>query len=258
VAACGFALTHGLTAAYPLGIQKNDAGLLLALAFLITVVAPDSAGLRARLVNPLRLIVVLGLLSTQSRGPMLAVIAVLAMQQFRSHRSRRGFVIVVAAAVAMGGVTLAVTEGQLHRAQVNPTSAKFFGIGAREATYKQALSLWSTHRLLGAGLRYFRDPTLATSEPHDVVIETLAESGVVGLLALSVLLMQAALALRRVPGELATLARYALVVQFIAGSFDIYWVAGRGSFPWVLVGMALGAHAVVTPSAAPSRVPGAA
>ena len=156
----------------------------------------------------------------------------------------RATALVVVAALLMTGAAIAVTEGQVIRARDNPGTSQFYGLGAREVTYGQALTFWTHDPLVGAGLRYFRDPVLQTSEPHDVIVETLAESGVIGLMALAILLSATWLALRGLTSELARLARCLLVMEFVAGLVDIYWVAGRGSFPWMFVGMAVGAEAM--------------
>jgi O-antigen ligase len=216
--------------------------LVLAFGFLTSMVAPRWVSFPSRFLNPLRIVIVVGLLATQSRGAMLATVAVLAVLQLRSRHSRRGVALVIVATLAMGGVTLAVTQVQNKGYKANPGSAQFSGLGARVVTYKQALTIWSSDKLLGAGLRYFRVLSFNTTEPHDVAIEALAESGVVGVAALLVLLTGAWLALRRMDGELATLARCALWLHFLASLFDIYWVAGRTSFAWIVVGMAIGAQ----------------
>ncbi|MGH9126367.1 MAG: O-antigen ligase family protein [Acidimicrobiales bacterium] len=238
------ALRHHFAPSYPFGIQKNDAGLLLAYAFVIAIGAPGLARVPKRYLNFLRIVLVVGLVCTQARGPMIAATIVVVALQLRGHRSRRATVMVVVASLLMAGGVLAVTEGQIIRGHKTPGVSKFYGVGAREVTYKQALTIWSHDMFLGAGLRYFRDPTFQTTEPHDLFVEGLAESGVFGVLALGVLLGATWLALRRLDSDAAVLARCLLVMQFTAGLADIYWVAGRASFPWMLVGMAVGVDAM--------------
>jgi hypothetical protein len=242
-AACTYAVTHHFQPAYPFGFQKNAAGLLLALAFLVSVVAPRLAGVPVGLLNPLRVLLVLGMLATQSRGSMVATIAGLAAVQLFGSERRRAAPLVLVAALAMCAVVVVVTQSQDERARLDPSAAKYYGIGARQAVNSQAMEIWSHQRPLGAGLRYFRDPVFATSEPHNVLIVSLAETGVVGLVGLLLLLVAAGSALRGLTGELATLARVVFVVRLLGGMFDIFWVAGRGSLPWVLVGAAVSVHA---------------
>jgi O-antigen ligase len=244
LASTEFALAHHFAPAYPFGIQKNDAGLLMAYAFVISIAGTRAAQIPVKILNPLRFTLLLGLLCTQARGPMIAATLVVAALQLRGRRSIRATALVVVAALLMTGIAVAVTEGQVLRARNNPGTSQFYGVGAREVTYGQALRFWSHNTLLGAGLRYFRDPSLATSEPHDVIVEALAESGIVGLLALVILLAATWLVLRGLGDELAVLARCLVVMELVAGLADIYWVAGRGSFPWVFVGIAVGAESM--------------
>lgn len=243
VAACAFSVANGFAPAYPFGIHKNSAGLLLALAFLTTVVAPRLAALPPALVGPLRLLLLAGVLASQSRGAMVAAIAGLAATQLGDRSARRAAPLVVAAIVAMIAVVAIVSGEEREKTRLDPDAARHTGLGSRQETNRGALAIWSEAPVFGAGLRYFKEPARAAGEPHNIVVVTLAESGVVGIGALTMLLSVAWLSLRGLAGEPAALARVILAVRVLAAVFDIYWVAGRGSFPWVLIGAALGSRA---------------
>ena len=106
---------------------------------------------------------------------------------------------------------------------------------------------------VGAGVRYFRDPTLGAPEPHNVVVSTLGEGGVVGLLALGILMAGATWVLWDLRSPLARLAKFAILMRLTAGMFDIYWVGGTGSLPWILAGSALAAAQDRSRELEPSR-----
>jgi len=251
VAACVFSLANGFAPAYPFGIHKNSAGLLLASAFLITIVAPRLAAIPPSLANPLRLLLLAGVLASQSRGAMVAAIAGMAALQMRGRTARRAAPLAIAAVVAMGTVVALVSGEEFDRTRRDPNAARHTGLGSRQATNSGAMAIWSRDPVFGAGLRYFKDPARAVGEPHNIFVVTLAESGLVGMGALVVLLGAAWAALRKVATEEAAMARVIFAVRVLAAVFDIYWVAGRGSFSWVLVGLAVG---VETKAARPAPV----
>lgn len=243
VAACVFSVTTGFAPAYPFGIHKNSAGLLLTLAFLSTIVAPSLTGLPPGLVTPFRLFLLAGVLASQSRGAMVAAIAGLAVTQLRGRSARRAAPLVIVAILAMAAVVAVVSGDELEKTRVDPNASRYTPIGSRQETNREALAVWSDSPLFGAGIRYFKDPARAAAEPHNIIVVTLAESGAVGIFALIILLGVAWRALRGLSGEAATLARVILGVRVLAAMFDIYWVAGRGSLPWVLVGGAVAVRA---------------
>lgn len=249
--ACQLSLANGFAPAYPFGIHKNSAGLLLTAAFLITIVAPRLAAVPAALATPLRLLLLAGVLASQSRGAMVAAIAGMAALQMRGRTTRRAAPLALAAVLAMGAVVALVSESESDRIRRDPSAARHTGLRSRQATNSASLAIWSSDPVFGAGLRYFKDPARGVGEPHNVVIVTLAESGLVGMGALTVLLGAAWAALRRVATEEAAMARVIFGVRVLAALFDIFWVAGRGSFAWVLVGLAIGASAAA-PRLAPA------
>lgn len=233
------ALTTGFEPAYPFGMQKNPAGLLMAFALLSLFVTPRIARLAHPLAPLLGALLLLGLLATRSRGAMVALLLASVLWAVRSGRARVAFPLAIAAGAAMVLVIYVTTESELELVRANPELERFKGIGARIETNERGLELFRDSPIVGQGLRYFRDPAFRASEPHNVVVVTLSEGGVIGGLALTVLLGGALHALRGRRGPLAQLARLAVLMRFTAGLLDIYWVAGTGSLPWILVGLAL-------------------
>lgn len=237
VAAVVDTATSGFAPAYPVGTHKNAAGMLLGVAVFLRLVTPRVAyalrGWRA----PTTLTLVAGLLATQSRGAMLALTACLGLWAIRQRGLRRSGLIIVGMVVAVLAVVYLVNARETDRVRADPSAARFTGAATREHNVGLALDQWREHPVTGAGLRYFVDA--GEPEPHNVVASNLAESGLVGTVALGVLLAGAVRALSGRRGAMATAARYVLLLQFLAALFDIYWRAGTGSLPWLIVGIAL-------------------
>ncbi|HVM07299.1 MAG TPA: O-antigen ligase family protein [Acidimicrobiales bacterium] len=237
--AISLAVRTGFEPAYPFGMQKNPAGLLMAFALLSMFVAPRLARVPTSLVPVAATVLLLGLLATRSRGAMIALLIASAIWVVRSGKVRHTLPVALAASVALVAVVYITTESEFEFVRANPEAERFRGIGARVEQNERAVEIWRGSPLVGEGLRYFRDPRFEIVEPHNVVLYVATESGFVGLVALGVLLGGGFYALRGLQGPLAQLARLALLMRFTAGLFDIYWVAGTGSLPWIIAGMAL-------------------
>jgi hypothetical protein len=69
---------------------------------------------------------------------------------------------------------------------------------------------------------------------------------------LIVLLAMVVSILRRRSDSLGRLAICVVVAQVINALADIYWVAGRGTIPWLIVGLAAGAALPQTAASAPA------
>jgi len=104
-----------------------------------------------------------------------------------------------------------------------------------------ALREWHLSPLLGQGLRFFNQPgALIQVDPPNVFQSTLAEGGLVGMLALVLLVGGALLVLHRLPPDTAAIAVAFVVGRFVHGIFDVYWVAGTTTLPWIIVGIVCG------------------
>ena len=247
--AISYSLTHGFEPAYPFGINKNAAGALLACALLVVFIAPDRVELSRSVTYPTQVIVFAGLVACQSRASAATVLLVVLVTALR----RRG------ASVLLPVVGVAALAAMIWATRDSFTSqsenARFNSLNTRIATYDRSLDLWADQPIFGAGLRFWSDPdVLAAGEPHNVVVSALGESGLVGLVGLIVLLGMVLSILRRRPDSLGRLAMWVVVAQVINALADIYWVAGRGTIPWLIVGLAAGAALPQTAaSASPDR-----
>ncbi|MGD9793295.1 MAG: O-antigen ligase family protein [Acidimicrobiia bacterium] len=247
-------VTSGFDPAYPFGIHKNAAGGLLAMTLVIVLLAPRLLGLP----SPVRLAVMVtllaGLAATQSRGAAIALIATMAIASVQ--RNRTAGLRFAALVSALAAITLvAVTFDDVG---INDTTNRFNSYNSRRLTNDYALDQWRDSPLTGVGVRFFRDPAFfaeATAagestfgEPHNIVVVNLAESGIVGTAGLVVLLAWLWMLLRSQRTEFASLASMLLLTRLVNTQFDIWWVAGTLTLPFVVIGMAL-AERAPTPTA---------
>jgi hypothetical protein len=245
---------YGLpTAAYPFGMQKNPAGLLLAIAVLILLITPAHVALSRSVRSTSLVLLFAGIVACQSRGTSVALVGVLLIRMFRERK------IAVSPLAVLGSVLLVgmvfVTFNALRES--SDADSRFNSVNSRITTYDASLELWRSEPVLGAGLRYWNDPVIGPShpEPHDLVVAALGETGVVGLLGVAYLFASTGRLLRSIPGELSALTLYVLAMKVVASLFDIFWVAGTMTVPWLLVGITLASRAADTTSRRPAEQP---
>ncbi len=225
----------GFTSAYPLGFNKNFVGDLLMMAILVLLLLPERTGISPQGLFVIRLTLVAGLLATQSRGSMVALMVGLVILAWRDHLSFwRTPLPFLLGLLLVGYAVVTLTA---------PTTVPYAStaIGSRATYQRTAYQLWRHSMTFGVGLRYFITKKL--SVPGDLVIEVLTESGLVGAAALTLLLGGTVRHLRRLDSRLAFAALVVLAARVTHGLFDVYWIAGSQSFPWILIGMAVGSKA---------------
>jgi hypothetical protein len=255
VAAIASSLTHGFSAGYPFGMQKNFAGPLLAMSVVLIVVVPWRLELRPSFVRHLRILLVIGLVATQSRGAGLALVAVIAIYAARHRSARRRapiFFLLVSLTLIVGSVV------SLRSDTIN--NPKFNGVDTRESAFDVALNdVWEPHPFVGGGLRWFAEPGRAATQPHNIVVSELAEIGLIGLFGLVILATTTVVVLFRRRDPIGEAAFLVFVFILLFSMTGIFWLAGSLTLPMLVVGLAVGEDAasvrtrsqdVLTPSAA--------
>ncbi|MDD7966807.1 O-antigen ligase family protein [Actinomycetospora lemnae] len=232
--------------AYPLGVTKNHAGGLISIGILLLLLLPRMLPRAPRL---LALGVLFsGLLSTQARAGIIALAVGVAYVCVVSAAQRRRLMFPL-----IGGGILAVTSVlSLEAEQEVPADVSLSSTTERLSYWEHALGDWSRAPFLGNGLKYYLDPEVnfpvpfteefpdgGPPNPHNILVQTLAESGVVGLLAFVGLVIGVVGVVRRGKGEYALAAEATLLATVFMGAFDIFWLAGRTVVPFFLVGVAL-------------------
>ena len=233
--AISHSLTNSFRPAYPLSLHKNAAGWLLCVALIVVVKASRDLRIGRTLATICGLTIGLGLLASQARGATLAFVLVAGIGFLRRSRTLRARVGVAAAALVMLAAIGAITSNELK----NENTVQFGGISSRLDTNSEALELWRGRAWFGAGLSYYQQGARNVGpEPHNFVVEALAESGAVGALGFAVFLAQAARVVRRFGGEFGSLARTVFYARLVEALFGIFWVAGMGAISWIVVGIA--------------------
>jgi len=234
-------LTRGLGPAYPFGLHKNYVGAVTAAALLLSFAIPQELRLGRRVVPPMQVLLLGGLLASQSRGAEFGLVAG-ALVVVVLHRGLRwSRAVLVMGPLVFVLAALSVNAEFSASAHLDSSRARFESFQIRRTAGGEALQLWRESPLVGQGLRSYLDQNsqLQTS-PHNIVYEALVESGIVGLAAFFLLQGGAVLVLRRAGSNLALAALALVVANLVHGLFDLYWVAGTLTLTWLVVGMAAG------------------
>jgi hypothetical protein len=233
------AFATGFQPAYPFGINKNLAGSVIMIALVISIAAPTYTGIRWSVLRHLRVLLVVGLLATQCRGAGLALVAIVAIYATR-HRGARRRAPIFFLTVSLVLIVVSVATLQEEK-QNNP---KFNSIDSRQSAFDVAIDeVWLNHPFTGAGLRYYQANDVAgniTAGVHNLVLNQLAEAGIVGMIGLTILLGNTFILLVRRRDPLGEAAFLVFVGQFLFGLTDVYWVAGSFSLSMMIVGLAVG------------------
>lgn len=241
VAAVVTTLAGGLQPAYPLGLHKNFAGTLLALALILCLTAPRTLGLGAVSRAAFMTILAVGTAATQSRGAMLGAAIGAVLWLFTPHDgklvSRRSRLLgAVGAVVFIGFATLSVQE----QAQSEQASTNSLGVRREVEAYTQ--ELWRGSPVVGVGIRYFNTGDFGQfgTASNNAINSELAESGVLGAAGFVIFHSAALIILfRRRRTEIGIAALATVSGNLVHGMVDIYWSAGVSPLPWMLTGMAL-------------------
>lgn len=260
VAAIVDTLTNDLEPAYALGMQKNASGSLLVGSVLCLYFGRKYLRLPPWLTVIIGLVLLGGLTATQSRGAAVAIGAVIVIFMMRSTWARQGRRVwrLLPLVLLLGaGVGTAMVVSYQHEAAEHTGSAyKFGSVGSRKTNYETVIEeVITPSPIVGAGPKWFRQAGAPTDEPHNIVLGELASDGIIGLVALTALLWTFLSVARRAPPPLGELAFYVLLARIIADMFDIFWVAGPNTLPFLVLGLAVGASSVVEQYEAPAAVP---
>lgn len=231
-------VASGFEPGYVLGFHKNFVGSMTLTGLAVGYLAPTYTGLSGRPLTIAKTLCAVGLLGSQSRGAIVALLLGLLVASIRSPAVwRRSSMLLV--------VLLPLTLFAFFslRSQLEVAPGETSSITERTRYREQAMSVWRESPIVGQGMRFFKNGEFVLgSDPHNVIVASLSETGIVGLAALVALLAGATRILWRMHSTLALAALTVLVARFVNGLFDIYWVAGTQSLPWMIVGLALGQH----------------
>jgi hypothetical protein len=241
--ACAAAVKHHFQpVSLPLGMQKNFIGVMLMFAVLVAFLNPDWVGWHGRWHRVAMYLCVLGILAAQSRQAMIGCALGVLVAAVRTRRmsqvSRRSKILI------LGTIPLVVIA-YVTISREFASSNRFNSVHQRQAWFQQSLQVWHASPWLGVGLRWWYTSRFPFSfQPPNGELEMLSSAGIVGLAAFLLLFGRSLVVLWHVPIRFGTLAFTALLMRFVEGQFDIFWVGATSAIPWILVGLSLGALAL--------------
>lgn len=242
VAAVIFTLTHGLAPAYPFGIHKNAAGGLLASCLIIALTSGDRLEIRHQWAWVLYTLIGIGFMSSQSRGTMLALVAVVLVFVTRHGRGRGLRLAPILFAVTL--VLLGIAAATYTQRDLAASDAKFSSLNTRVDNYTDAFeNEFKPHPMVGAGMKWFRITDGTSAGPHNLIIAELSETGLAGMVGLTVFLALMLNALRKNHGAMSETAYLVMLERILDSLLGIFWVAGSGTLPFLVVGLAVGEDA---------------
>ena len=231
----------GLEPASVLGINKNHLGLVMGVAFLVLVCARSVIRWNPNAIAIAQILVLGGLLASQSRAAALATALALIVRPFLIRGSdRRRKVSIALAASALALVAISAISIQIRDLDRPAGELKFNTFNSRFTDLSEAIDeVFRPSPLTGGGLKYFNTPGAKRVAPHNLVVNELAESGVLGLVGATVLIGATIVALRRSRSEFAVLGLLVFGVRLLQGMADVYWVAGPLTIALIVAGMGL-------------------
>lgn len=231
--AIGTFLIHGGHVPKVLGLQKNAAGVELATATLVAFVNPSWLNLSRRLVRWTLLLCMVGVLATTSRNAIISLVLAALVAGLRTGRFSFRSLLLFLALAPMAVVAYLSIKSEV--ASHSTTDS----ISQRVLWYNQAMALWRQSPIWGQGERFWYHPgSTLKAQPPNMEISMLATGGVVGLTGLVILVLGTLYLLWRMPKVAGTLAFAVMLAHTVEGQFDVYWVAGTGTIPWIIAGMA--------------------
>jgi hypothetical protein len=235
-------LSHGdLSAVYlnePLMMHKNYIGCVLAFAAMIVYTRPRWLRWNDLVCLALFGLFLAGTLAAQSRQALIGLALAIAVVALRPdpHRHRSKVVL-----LAVAGAALVI--GSLVQDQLE-SGNQYNSAYQRLTWFRQSLLIWQEYPWFGAGLRWWYTDRFSESfQPPNAEFEMLSSGGVVGLLGFLVMFAAILVILWRVDPRYGTLAFVMVLMRFVQGQFDLFWVAAQVSIPFVIAGVCLGAQA---------------
>jgi hypothetical protein len=242
--------TTALAVVWPLDsfeLQKNPVGQLIANAILLLV------GFRAlHRLWPCLLVLVPGLLLTQSRGAIMAAAIGITVIVLMRGLPARQMAIRIAPVLVAAGLTFAVipatAQERLTTFSAGTTTRAEYSILYRDRYAADARRIIDANPWTGVGVGNYGAANAASfvpvDDPHNVLLLQAAEGGYLLAAGFVLIIAGSFFALVRMRSiELAPVAAGVLLATAAHGLVDVYWVRGTPVLSWLLVGMVCGLYA---------------
>ena len=242
---------HGFrsTASLPLGLNKNYVGSVLGLSMLVALAAPRELELKPEFRYAAIAAMGGGLVASDSRAAMLALVVGIFVWFFRTQSDYRMRSFIIAAVLAAGFLTYAIylVSGEIANKQATQSTNS---VAVRNQTEDATIALWRTSPVVGVGIYYYTDPAYQEVNrflvaPTNAVVEALAEGGIVLAAGFIIFNVGAVSVLLRYRNPLAVAGLACVADRLAQGMVDIFWTAGNSSLPWLIVGMGMAQAAVM-------------
>lgn len=222
----------------PIAMHKNFIGAVLGIAALLAYARPLWVAWPRWFALGTFWLCALGVVASQARQALVGLaVAILLVALRRDPDRRRNRIILVLVPVALYFVVLAVQEQLASDGEHDSASQRL-------AWYGDALDVWERSPWFGMGLRWWTSGrTEFVFQPPNAELEVLSSAGIVGLAGFLVMFAVAFVVLWRLPARFGTLAVAVLLMRFITGQFDLFWVAVQVSLPFTVIGICLGVQA---------------
>lgn len=237
----------GVYPAWPFAMHKNAAGTMMAFVALVAYTRPDWAGLSVGWARAAFWLLIVAIVLTQSRQALIGLVVAIIILGLRRGARRRARWLVLLAVPAIWLVVSTVIE------QIDSQN-RHNSLFQRLDWFREVYAFWKHSPVFGHGLRYWYTDASVKYQPPQGELEVLASSGVVGLLAFVVMWIGIVVVLWRIDPRFGSLALAVVVSRIVQAQFDLFWVAGQVSIPFVIAGVCLGAMALDSEGKVPSRI----
>jgi len=220
---------------WPFPTHKNAAGTMMAFAALVAWVRPAWARLPVGWMRLAFWLLLAAIVMTQSRQAIIGLIVAMVVLGARRGASRRSRWLLVLVIPAIWLVVVTVIE------QINSQN-QFNSFFQRVDWFREVYRIWRESPVFGQGLRYwYLDPSTGF-QPPQAELEVLASAGIVGLIGFLLMWAGFVVVLWRVDPRFGSLALGVTLSRLVQAQFDLFWVAGQTSIPFVIAGICLGAQ----------------
>ena len=238
-------ITGGMGAAeYTLGIQKNTLGITFGCAIVISIGLLIYGGKDVKSRNWILATLVgatFGIVITLSRGSWIATGVGVLFLLLRARRIRAFLIIVIVLIPSVWLVWTRLPSESIEYA--TDISLDSYNIHSRTRVMEQAMKLYQSSPIYGVGIGLRK-----SIEPHNIIVSTLAETGIVGLIGLLLFVgggfytfFRAGRAARGNvrATEIVVIASAVYIVSLGHALMDVYWRRGTPFMAWACVGMCI-------------------
>ena len=227
--------TSAVYLSFPYGMHKNFIGCVLAFGAVLAYARPRELRWSRSWAWAAMSLCGLGVLAAQSKQGLLSLVVGIAIIALRKEPGRRRSKLIFLPSIPLLIFVVTVTQDQIA------SNNQFNAVYQRLDWYSQALALWESSPIYGLGLRYWYTGNYPAFQPPNAEIEVVTSAGILGLVGFLILFAGTLWVLWRLDRRLGTVAFALVLMRFVQGQLDLFWVAAQVSIPFLITGVLLGA-----------------